>query len=93
MSGLYVVIIVFRYRIPEQRTDNAVRGQPEISPSRLDRRLRLRAKNAVRRNIRHALDAARENLEIFLKNSLCTARAAAEQIGAGLCNPRIVLIE
>ena len=93
MSGLYVVIIVFRYRVPEQRTDNAVRSQPEISLSRLDRRLRLRAENTVRRNIRHAFDSARENLEIFLKISYCAARAAAEQIVAGICKTRILIID
>ena len=93
MSGLYVVIIVFRYRIPEQRTDNAVRGQPEISPSLRDGRRRLSANNAVCSNLLHALDDARENLEIFLKISHCTACAAAEQIVAGICKTRILIID
>lgn len=35
--------------------------------SRLDRRLRLRAEDAVRRDIRYARDSTREHLKIFLE--------------------------
>lgn len=63
-----------------------------MSLSRLDRRLRLRAEDAVRRDIRYARDSTREYLKKFLEISHRAARAAPEQVVAGVGEARILVV-